>query len=128
MALRRNIEVLVADDMAVSRQVLVQMLEQLGVETVRTASSGADALHSLDQQPADILIADLHMPGLDGLQLLQKIRNHRRHCQMGFILASGDDDNGKIADAWHQGLDRFLPKPFEMQRLVQCLEAVAGRI
>jgi two-component system chemotaxis response regulator CheY len=119
---------LVVDDMSVSRQILVQMLEQLGVNVVRTAQSGAEAIRSLSQFPADMIISDLIMPDMDGLELLKRLRDDRRSCRIGFILTSADDANEKITDAWHLGLDRFLPKPFELPRLVTCLEAVAGRI
>lgn len=128
MALRKDLRILVVDDMSVSRQILVQLLEQVGVNSVRTAQSGSDALATLAKEPAEIIIADLHMPDMDGLELLQRLRNDRRSCGIGYILASGDDGSEKITDAWHMGLDRFLPKPFELSRLITCLEAVAGRI
>ncbi|MGR3661544.1 MAG: response regulator [Paracoccaceae bacterium] len=128
MALRKDIKILVVDDMAISRQLLVQMLEQLGVNVVHTAQSGAEALRSLAAFPADMIIADLIMPDMDGLELLRRLRESRQSRGIGFILTSGDDTNEKITDAWHSGLDRFMSKPFEMPRLITCLEAVAGRI
>ena len=66
MALRKDLRLLVVDDMAVSRQLLAQILEQLGLVDVRTAQNGQEALMRLDQHPADIVIADLNMPGMDG--------------------------------------------------------------
>ena len=128
MALRKNLRVLVVDDMSVSRQILLQMLEQIGVETVDTAPSGRNALASLRDYPADVVIADLHMPDMDGLELLRRLRSDRRNNKIGFVMTSGDDANEKITEAWHEGLDRFLPKPFDMQRLIACLESIAGRI
>ncbi len=128
MALRKDLRVLVVDDMPVSRQILLQMLEQIGVATVDTAPSGQNALASLSDYPADVVIADLHMPDMDGLELLRRLRSDRRNNKIGFVMTSGDDSNEKIAEAWHDGLDRFLPKPFDMQRLIVCLESIAGRI
>ncbi len=100
MALRKNLRVLVIDDMSVSRQILLQMLEQIGVATVNTAPSGPAALTSLTQKPADVVIADLHMPEMDGLELLRHLRNYRRSCKIGFVMTSGDDSNEKITEAW----------------------------
>ena len=128
MVLRKNLRVLVVDDMSVSRQILLQMLEQIGVATVNTAPSGPAALTSLTQKPADVVIADLHMPEMDGLELLRHLRNDRRSCKIGFVMTSGDDSNEKITEAWQDGLDRFLPKPFDKQRLIACLESISGRI
>ncbi len=128
MALRKDLRVLVVDDMSVSRQILLQMLEQIGVATVDTAPSAQNALASLSEYPADVVIVDLHMPDMDGLELLRRVRSDRRNSKIGFVMTSGDDSNEKIAEAWHDGLDRFLPKPFDMQRLIACLESIAGRI
>ncbi len=128
MALRKNLRVLVVDDMSVSRQILLQMLEQIGVATVDTAPSAQNALATLSEYPADVVIVDLHMPDMDGLELLRRVRSDRRNSKIGFVMTSGDDSNEKIAEAWHDGLDRFLPKPFDMQRLIACLESIAGRI
>ena len=128
MALRKDLRVLVVDDMSVSRQILLQMLEQIGVATVDTAPSAQNALASLSEYPADVVIVDLHMPDMDGLELLRRVRSDRRNSKIGFVMTSGDDSNEKITEAWHDGLDRFLPKPFDMQRLIVCLESIAGRI
>ncbi|MGR3344658.1 MAG: response regulator, partial [Paracoccaceae bacterium] len=101
---------------------------QIGVATVDTAPSSQNALESLSDNPADVVIVDLHMPDMDGLELLRRVRSDRRNNKIGFVMTSGDDSNEKIAEAWHDGLDRFLPKPFDMQRLIACLESIAGRI
>lgn len=128
MALRKDLRILVVDDMSVSRQILLQMLEQIGITTVRTASSGGEAVISLAAQPADLVIADLHMPDMDGVDLLHRLRSDRRCGRIGFILASGDETNERIDTAWRYGMNRFLSKPFDINRLVACLESVAGRV
>ena len=78
MALRTNLRVLVVDDMSVSRQILTQMLDRLGVRRVETANSGQDALNLLALSPADLVIADLNMPGMDGVDLLRSMRRSDR--------------------------------------------------
>jgi len=128
MALRKDLRILVVDDMTVSRQILVQMLEVIGIATVQTASDGYNAIASLNQEPADLIIADLNMPGMDGLELLCHLRDDRRHFKIGFVMTSGDDTNEKIDIAWKKGIHRFLPKPFDIQRLIACLESVTGRV
>ena len=60
--------------------------------------------------------------------MLRRLRSDRRNNKIGFVMTSGDDSNEKITEAWHEGLDRFLPKPFDMQRLIACLESIAGSI
>ncbi len=128
MVLRKEIRVLVVDDMSVSRQILLQMLEVIGINHVRTAGDGQMACASLSAEPAELVIADLNMPGMDGLQLLQKLRCDRRHCEVGFVMTSGDETDPRIADAKRLGMNLFLPKPFNINKLVKCLEVAAGRL
>ena len=128
MALRKEIRVLVVDDMTVSRQLLLQMLEAIGIRNVRSASDGISALQELRREPADLVIADLEMPGLDGLELLRQLREDRRLFRVGFVMTSGHETDPRIDEAWRCGMNRFLPKPFDIHRLVRCLEGVAGRV
>jgi len=128
MALRKDLRILVADDMSVSRQILLQMLEQVGVVNVFSARDGQEAFETLEHALADVVIADLNMPRLDGLALLHRLRNDRRFFRIGYIMASGDDTDARIDSGWKLGMDRFLSKPFDIQRLVKCLESVAGRV
>ena len=128
MALRKDLRLLIVDDMAISRQVLTQLLEQLGLVDVRTAQSGQEALSRLDQHPADIVLADLHMPGMDGIELLHRVRADRRSFAARFVLCSANDADPRIDEARMCGMDRFLPKPFTADRLIRVLEAVSGRL
>lgn len=128
MALRKDLNILVVDDMTVSRQLLMQMLEVIGISTVRIASDAIEAMKTLAEAPADLVIADLHMPGTDGVQLLQDLRTNRRFSRIGFILTSGDETNERIDEAWRMGMNRFLSKPFDIARLNACLESVTGRV
>jgi len=128
MALRKDLRLLIVDDMAVSRQVLTQLLEQLGLVDVRSAKTASEALLRQDQHPADIVISDLNMPGMDGIELLQRMRADRRSYATRFVLTSGNDADPRIDDARMEGMDRFLPKPFTADRLIRVLEAVSGRL
>jgi two-component system chemotaxis response regulator CheY len=128
MALRKDLRLLIVDDMAVSRQILTQILEQLGLVDVRSAHSGHEALERLAQHPADIVIADLNMPEMDGIKLLQQVRSDRRCHATRFVLASGNDADPRIDEARMNGMDRFLPKPFCADRLIRVLESVSGRL
>lgn len=128
MALRKDLRVIVVDDMSVSRQLLVQMLENIGIRSVRSARDAEDALEQIRQHPADMVIADLNMPGTDGLMLLKVLRAGRRTRNVAYVMTSADDSSARIVEAQRFGLNRFLPKPFDLPRLVRCLESITGRI
>ena len=74
------------------------------------------------------MIADLNMPGMDGIELLHRIRNDRRAQSVRFVLCSANDSDPRIDEARMNGMDRFLSKPFSADRLIRVLEAVSGRL
>lgn len=128
MALRKDLRVMVVDDMSVSRQLLQQMLEHIGISDVRLAPNAQVALNDLGRHPADIVISDQNMPGTSGLDFLKELRQTDRTRDVRFIMTSGTDSGNWIDEAQAYRMDRFLPKPFDMGRLVRCLESIAGRI
>lgn len=70
-----NLRVLVVDDILINRKVLERMLRKIGVEVVKVAESGEDALLELDKATYDLIISDLQMPGMSGFELSEKIRD-----------------------------------------------------
>lgn len=128
MARRSDLSILVVDDMSVSRQVLVQMLESFGVRDTATASCGAEAITWLRAHRADLVIADLHMPGMDGVRLLEDLRHSPKTRGIRFVLTNADDASPRFALARALGIDALLVKPFRRDRLLATVEDIAGRI
>ena len=128
MALRRNLRVMVVDDMSVSRQTLIQMLERLGVHRVVSASSGPEALDALSRYPTDLVISDLHMPAMDGVDLLARMRQGDRSATCQFVLTAEETESPRIVEGRRLGLDGLLRKPFEIDSVLQSVERAAGRI
>lgn len=128
MARRTELRILVVDDMSVSRQILVQMLERLGVRCIEVARNGAEALETLARVPTDMVIADLHMPGMDGIDLMDSVRRSERTRPLHFVLTSGDASSARFAEGQHAGPDATLLKPFTLDALLNCVEVASGRI
>ncbi len=74
MSIAEKIRVMVVDDTSVSRALIVDALDQMGVRGVAIAKDGAAALQALTAQPVHLDISDMNMPGLDGLGLLRRLR------------------------------------------------------
>lgn len=95
---------------------------------IRTATSGSRALAMLESEPFRLLICDLKMPRMDGLQVLSIVR--RRFPQLRTVVLSGLEDEEYRSRAYALGVDLFWLKA-DMQRnskmLVDCLEALLGR-
>lgn len=128
MALRDKLRVMVVDDMSTSRGLILQALDSFGLRTVRHASDGPTALASISKEPVHLVISDYNMPQMDGLQLLHALRSDARLKGTGFILITGKADKTVIETGKKLGMNNFIRKPFEPKDLLNCIEAVVGRL
>lgn len=98
--------ILLVDDDEVSRILLRDQLMHLGFGDVRTAASGADALGFHAERRADVIFADLNMPGMDGLELVRNLRREGDEVEVIVVSASGDGDMveivGEFSDVLHK--------------------------
>lgn len=128
MAIARALDVFVVDDMTVSRQLVVNALEEIGIQRVRVENDGRTALDKLKAAPAHLVISDNTMPGLDGLGLLRELRSYPHTKGIGFLLVSGTVTAPILQEAKKWGLNNFLPKPVTPQSLRAAIEAVVGKL
>ncbi len=109
--------ILVVDDDTGSRQALAELLRDEGY-TVDTAIDGDEALSSVAEDPPDLIISDVHMPHVDGLDLVVQLRQRAALSDMPIILVSGvDDPTGRIGGL-DLGADDYLPKPLDAEELL----------
>lgn len=120
-------KILIAEDDPVSVKILQFTLQHFGHEVV-TAASGSEAWEIFDRDPVRVIVSDWMMPGLDGLQLCQKVRERPKTDYTYFILLTaintGRDNLRKAMDA---GIDDFLSKPLDREAIQMRLR-VAERI
>ncbi|SHI75485.1 response regulator [Wenxinia saemankumensis] len=128
MSLKDSLRIMVVDDMSVSRGLLTQALEEIGIWKVDAQNSGETALGKLVASPVHLVISDYNMPGMDGLQLLQALRSNRSTQQIGFILVTGTPTPEIIEAGRRIGLNNLVKKPFTTAGLKQSIEAVVGRL
>ncbi|MCA1769176.1 MAG: response regulator [Halomonas sp.] len=121
-AARRVSRVLIVDDGPVNLMLARQVLERQGLE-VRTATSGAEALACLEQMPFDLVLMDIFMPGMDGMETSRRWREveaerHPGHRSVLVALTANAsaEDRQRFAEA---GLDDFLAKPYRPQQLIE---------
>lgn len=111
------IRILIADDDPVSRRVLEFFLQKRNYEVV-TASNGTDALKILEREDAPRLaLLDWMMPGMEGIQICQRIRGRTAHPYVYILLLTSKSQKEDLLRGLDSGADDFLTKPFDPQEL-----------
>lgn len=119
---------MVVDDMGVSRGLLIQALEEMGIWKNQAENDGRVALTKLVAEPVHLVLSDYNMPGMDGLELLRALRQNRTTARVGFILVTGNPTPDLVAKGKALGLNNIIKKPFTTASMKQCIESVVGRL
>jgi len=106
--------ILVVDDDPDIREVIKDRLESLGYE-VSTASSGEECLNLLEKQNPQMILLDIEMPAMNGLEVLSEIRKREMNVSVLMISAYGTIE--RAVQAMREGAYDFIPKPFEPEHL-----------
>ena len=109
------IDILVVDDEPLQRDVMRMILEGEGYR-VETAASGVEALDHMEKNPADLILTDLKMQGMDGLEILESLRERGMAPPVLIVTAHGTIDSA--IDAVRKGAFDYLTKPLEKTRLL----------
>ncbi len=128
MALRDSLRVMVVDDMATSRGLIIQALEELRIRQIDFKKDGDEALRALVANPVHLVISDYNMPGMDGLGLLKALRETKVTHAIGFILITGTAERDMIERGQKLGMNNFLRKPFTTEGMRNCIQAVVGAL
>ena len=113
--------VLVVDDDATLRALLRDVLESAGHE-VQTACDGFAALRAVQSARPDCVLLDVMMPGLDGHEVLSRLRQLDRRGSLPVVMLTAADDDTNARRAWGGGVDYLLGKPFDVDELLACVE------
>jgi two-component system nitrogen regulation response regulator GlnG len=110
-----NNKIWIAEDDASLRWVMDKALSRASL-TVRSFESGDDLLAALKNSKPDIIISDIRMPGIDGLELLEQI--HQNNPLIPVIITTAHSDLDSAVAAYQGGAFEYLPKPFDLDELV----------
>src|SRR5881396_1424824 len=115
--------ILIVDDDESVRKLFADYLEQS--YSCATAADAYDALERLSQEPFALVLSDIQMPGLGGIELLRKIIE--RYPDTAVIMISGVDRTQRVIDAIRVGASDYLIKPCELDVLALCVERTLER-
>lgn len=119
--------VLVADDAAFIRNLVVKGLQLVGITQVKEAVDGRQALAALQTANYDLIISDLHMPEMDGIELLREVKSDERMCTIPFLLLTSDVDAENVKIAAELGVNGYLTKPFRNDPLLAKVEQLLSK-
>ena len=109
--------ILVVDDSATMRRMVIASLRALADVHCDQASTGLEAIERLALAPVDVIILDLNMPDMHGIEVLQFVRSHERYRAIPVIILTTRGDNDSRALAFAAGASQYLTKPFTPQLL-----------
>ncbi len=100
--------------------------EELGIKNIHTAVSSLGALEILKDHSIDLIITDIRMPGMNGLELLEQVNDHYEHVHS--IVLSGYDDFEYAKTAMRFGVEEYLVKPVRDQDVIDAVKRIAEKI
>jgi len=123
--MKKDINILVVDDEEMLRGLLVKILAKEGYQ-VDTAIDGEEALEKLGKKSYSLLISDIKMPRLNGLELLKIVRE--KFPVMGVIIMTAYGDSFSVKDALLLGADEYITKPFKSFEINLIVERAYWRL
>lgn len=111
--------VLIVDDSAAIRKIIQRVLLQAKVPIDRTfeASDGNEALEILRQETVGLILSDIFMPNMDGLELLSTVRSHPKWKDVPVLIISTDCTETKVMQALRLGATGYVRKPFTADQI-----------
>lgn len=117
--------ILIVDDSETVRQVLQMTLVNAGFDVV-AAEDGVDALNKLSDAQVDMLITDLNMPNMDGLELIKKVREEGAHRFTPIVMLTTESSEAKKLAGREAGASGWIVKPFKPEQLLKVVKMVLG--
>jgi two-component system chemotaxis response regulator CheY len=121
------LDVLIVDDSAAIRKILQRVLTQTEVPIgkVHEANDGQEALAKLQSENVGLILSDINMPNMDGIELLSRVRQNDSWRQVPVIMITTEASQNKVMQALELGASGYLRKPFTAE---QIKEKLAGLV
>ena len=120
-----NKRIMVVDDSASMRQLIKFTLSGAGYDVIE-AVDGLDAMKKLNGHQVHLIIADINMPNMDGIELIRKVRIHREHKFTPIIVLTTESQKSLKEEGKVAGATGWIVKPFTQKQLLMVIEKVLG--
>ena len=121
--------ILVADDSAIVRAMVKKAIAMSGLDVLefREAANGAEALAELARAPVDVVFADLNMPVMNGVELVERMRADQALAGVPVVIVSSERNEAKIEALRAAGVRAYLKKPFRPEHFRDAVHAVLAK-
>jgi two-component system chemotaxis response regulator CheY len=119
-------DVLIVDDSAAIRKILRRVLQQteIPIGQVFEAADGCDALERLGEKTVQLIISDINMPNMDGLQLLGKLKSTPEWKGIPVVMVTTEGSQQKVMEAIQLGAVGYVKKPFSAEQIKETLAGI----
>ncbi len=111
----RQQKILIVDDDKSVRDFLERFLKQKGYEQARSVATGQEAIDIIQKENMGLVLLDIRLPGMDGIEVLRKIRQINK--DIGVIMITGFPDEDNAKEAMKEGAYEYIIKPFDLAYL-----------
>lgn len=118
----KDFTILIVDDSTAMRSLLVSTLETLGQVAIVQAPNGFEALRMLPREQIDLILTDINMPDINGLELLSFIRNNPIYKNVPVVVISTEGSRKDIEKGLALGANEYLVKPFHPEQLLDVVK------
>jgi two-component system chemotaxis response regulator CheY len=117
------LDVLIVDDSAAIRKILQRVLRQteMPIGNIHEAGDGVEALALLEQQKVGLILSDINMPNMDGLEMLGKLRAMDSYKAVPVIMITTEGNQNKVMEAVSLGASGYVRKPFTTEQIKEKL-------
>lgn len=123
-----KLKFLVVDDFSTMRRIVRNLLKELGYTNVEEAEDGVVALQKLETGAFDFVVTDWNMPNMDGLTLLQRIRQSAALKSLPVLMVTAEAKKENIIAAAQAGASGYIVKPFTAVTMAEKLEKIFERM
>ena len=110
-------KVLVIDDSSTIRSLITHSLEELNDYEMVEAKNGFEALKALPRMHFDLIITDINMPEINGLEIVKFVRNHPEYQTIPLIIVSTENGEEDVRKALSLGANEYITKPFNPEQI-----------
>lgn len=119
-----NKKILIVDDFATMRKLLMSMLTKLGFNNVIEVESAPKAWELLQKDHFDLVISDYNMPEMNGIELLSQVRKDDALSKLPFILLTAEDDADLVIESKKYHINAYILKPYKIDVIKEKLQNV----